>query len=297
MGKGGFAALAIVIGFVGGLVGAFALETLHPLRGPGVAQAAKETAYQRIMRTGEIRCAYANFAPYFIKDSGTGAFSGIWHDHTEAVAKDLGLKVAWTEEVGLGDVSAALDANRVDAFCGGLWSAGKRVRAMDFTRSTAFEPILAYVRIDDHRFDNDLGTMNDPKIVVSTIDGEGGWMAASDDFPKAKLASLPQLATYADMFNQVVTHKADVVFAAPPGAAAFIKNNPNTIRPILKPIRLYTCGFAIKYGENELHNMLNQAQNDLIWNGELDKILAAYEQNKNDFWRPAPPYDLPPATP
>jgi ABC-type amino acid transport substrate-binding protein len=293
MGKGAYALLAIVLGFVAGLAGAVAIESLHPMRSSDGTKAAKETAYERIVRTGEIRCAYANFAPYFIKDSGTGAFSGIWHDYTEAVAAHLGLKVKWAEEVGLGDVSAALDANRVDAFCGGLWSAGKRVRAMDFTRSTAFEPILAYVRVDDHRFDNDLTALNDPGIVVSTIDGEGGWMAAADDFPKAKLASLPQLATYADMFNQVVTRKADVVFAAPPGAAAYLKNNPNTIRPILKPIRLFTCGFAVKYGENELHDMLNQAQNDLIWNGALDKILSAYEQNKNDFWRPAPSYALP----
>lgn len=67
MGKGAYALLTIVLGFTAGLAGAYAIEALHPMRGGDGGKPAKETAYQRIMRTGELRCAYANFAPYFIK--------------------------------------------------------------------------------------------------------------------------------------------------------------------------------------------------------------------------------------
>jgi polar amino acid transport system substrate-binding protein len=258
------------------------------------SNAAAETAYARVMRTGEIRCGYAVYAPYFTKDPATGAYGGIWHDFTEAVADHLGLKVVWAEEVGLGDIGTALDAHRIDVFCGGLWTAGKRERSIDFLRPSAFEPILAYVRADDHRFDAGIDALNDPAIRVSSIDGEGGGLVAAEDFPKATMVSLPQMATYADMFNQVVTGKADVLFAAPSGASVFLRNNPGTLRPLPQKLRVFPVSLAVRYGETDLRDLLDQAQDDVIFNGRMDSILSQYELNKGDFLRVAKPYQQQP---
>ncbi len=251
----------------------------------------KDNSYQRVRKTSVLRCGYGVLAPYFTKDAATGAFGGIWHDYTEAVADHLGVKVVWAEEVGLGDVSAALDARKIDVYCGGLWTAGKRVQAVDFLKAPYYEPMFAYVRTDDHRFDADIDLINDPSVHVSTIDGEGSGLLAAEKFPKATMVSLPQLSNYADMFKQVVTKKADVVLSAPSGAAAFIKNNPESLRAILtQPIKVFPVALAVRYGDNELRDMLNQAQEDVILGGTLDKIMGKYEETKEEFWKVARPY-------
>lgn len=263
-------------------------------QGIAVSSAHEESAYERVLRTNTLRCGYDVTSPYFIKDPKTGALSGIWYDFTEAVADHLGIKVIWTQEIGRGDISAALGSNKIDAYCSGLWSAGKRVRVIDYLHATAYEPLLPYVRSQDHRFDHNLNAINDPSVRVSTMDGEGGGLVASEDFPKAKLVSLPQLANYADMFNQVVTNKADILFAAPSGVAPFLKNNPGTLRPLAdKPLRIFPVSQAVLYGEGELRDMLNQAQDDVINNGTMDKIISKYEVNKGDFWRITKPYAPP----
>jgi len=251
----------------------------------------RDNSYQRVMKTGVLRCGYGILAPYFTKDPATGAFGGIWHDYTEAVADHLGLKVIWAEEVGLGDVSAALDARKIDVYCGGLWTAGKRVRAVDFLKAPYYEPMFAYVRADDHRFDGDIDKINDPSVKISTIDGEGSGLVAAERFPQATMVSLPQLSNYADMFNQVVTKKADVVLSAPSGAAAFIKNNADSLRRILThPIRVFPVALAVRYGDHELRDLLNQAQEDVILGGTFDKIIGKYEESKGEFWTMARPY-------
>lgn len=250
-----------------------------------------ETAYQRVIRTGVIKCGYSVFAPYFTKDPVSGAYGGLWYEQTEAIAKHLGLKVEWAEEIGIANVAAALDSNRVDAYCSGLWAAGERVRSVDLLDPTAFEPMFVYVRTDDHRFDDDIKPVNQPSVRISTMDGEGGSLIAAEDFPNSTLVSLPQTATYADMFNQVVQNKADLVIAAPAGAAAFLQNNPGTIHAISKfPLRVFGCGISIKYGETDLRNMLNRAQRNLIDNGQIEKILAKGEVNPGDFWPPNKSY-------
>ncbi len=256
--------------------------------------APEESAYSRVIRTGTLRCGYAAFAPYFTKDANTGAYGGIWYEFSEAVAAHLGLKIQW-EEVGSSDIGTALDTKKIDAYCAALASAGKRGRVIDFLNPSAFEPVLVYVRPDDHRFDDNINLINDPDVKVSTKDGEFGGIAAAEDFPKATFVSLPQLAEYADVFNQVVTKKADVLLAAPVGAAAFLKNNPGALRPILsKPIRIFPEALGgVKYGENELRDMLNQAQDDVIYNGILDKIFDKYEVKKSEIWRVAKPYEQP----
>lgn len=283
----------LLLAFLAGIAGAYVKDSVLSHKASEAPIVAKESAYDRVLQKNELRCGYSVYPPYFIKDPTTGALSGIWHDLAEVMADHLGVKIVWAEEIGLGDMGIALDSNRIDMYCGGVWTAGKRLRSVDFLKPSAFEPILAYVRADDHRFDNDLSLLNNSNVTVSVIDGEGGALTAAEEFPKAKTASLPQTANYADMFMQVIAHKAVFLLSAQSGAAVFLKSNPGTLRPIMKPIRLYAASFVVKYGEDKLRDLLNQAQDDVIYNGEMEKILSRYEVNKGDFWRVAVPYAPP----
>jgi len=53
----------------------------------------KESAFDRVMRTKTLRCGYTIYPPFFSKDPNTGEFSGLFHDFTEQIGKELGIKI------------------------------------------------------------------------------------------------------------------------------------------------------------------------------------------------------------
>src|SRR4029077_16286628 len=58
---------------------------------------AKETVYDRIMRTKKIRAAWLTYPPAAMKDTKTGKMTGIFVDTLEAMAKNMGLEVEWMQ--------------------------------------------------------------------------------------------------------------------------------------------------------------------------------------------------------
>jgi ABC-type amino acid transport substrate-binding protein len=56
-------------------------------------------AYERIVKSGEIKVGYISYPPGFIKDPNSGIFSGIVNDVFLEVAKNLDLKLVYQEEV------------------------------------------------------------------------------------------------------------------------------------------------------------------------------------------------------
>jgi hypothetical protein len=97
-----------------------------------VAEAKKETAYERVMRTGELRCGYFSWKPAFIKDPNTGEMSGIFHDYMEEIGRALKLKIVWAEEVALGEFPTAIAAGRIDAMCSSTFVTSERARVTRF---------------------------------------------------------------------------------------------------------------------------------------------------------------------
>lgn len=260
------------------------------------AFAAEESAYERVMRTGTIRCGYMTGEPYFMKDPATGALSGIWYDYVEEMGKALGFKIDWAEETGLGDVPVALDAGRIDAFCVGLWISPERARVMDFVAPITYQIVNAYVRQDEVRFDDALAKADSADVRVSCIDGEMSASIARQDFPKAKTLCLPQLTPFSDMFLNVLGGKADIVFASPAAIASFNQHNPPGLKKVggPYPLRLFPESIPVARGSDDLRRMLDHTTGFLINSGRIEKILKKYSKSDNDFIRPAKPYEASP---
>lgn len=70
------------------------------------AEGSVESVYDRVMRTGTIRCGYLAWKDFIDIDPNTGAMTGIIHDYMDALSRNLGLKLEWTAEVGRGDYVA-----------------------------------------------------------------------------------------------------------------------------------------------------------------------------------------------
>ncbi|MCB1538663.1 MAG: transporter substrate-binding domain-containing protein [Rhodospirillales bacterium] len=260
---------------------------------PALSADQKESAYDRVMRTGTIRCGYIVGSPYIMRDPNTGALSGIWHDYSEVLGKALSLKIDWAQEVGYGDYAEALDSGRIDAMCVGLWINPSRARVSDFVVPITYQTIYAWTRAGDTRFDKNMDAVNDPAIRVSCIDGEMSAIIAQEDFPKAALACLPQSVGFSDLFMQVTQKKADIVFASAVAVGEFNRNNKPGLRMVSAayPVRTFPEALAVARGDDDFRRMLDHTTQFLLDSGKINAIIVRYAK-PGDFQYPIKPYEV-----
>lgn len=261
---------------------------------PGGGQQAgsqKETVYDRIIRTGKIRAGYITYPPALMKDTTTGKMSGIFVETLEQAAKNLGLQVVWTEEVGWGAQIEGLNGDRYDIVGSPVWANPTRGKLTTMSIPVYYSGIGIYVRKKDNRFDDDWEKINDEKVKIATIDGETADLIARTQFPKAQRVSLPQLTDISRMFLEVATNKSDVCFAEPYYGFKYLKSNPDSVKNIAaaRPVKILGNCYMFKQGEFQLKHTIDVAVEDLINSGFVDKLLNKYEPYTNTFYRVALP--------
>lgn len=268
----------------------FFLLTLVPL----TAHAAKkeETIYDRVMRTGTVRCGYALWPPVAtLKDPQTGNLTGIYVEIAEKMAQALGLKLEWTEETGWGSFIESLRANRFDLFCAPVWRNAERGRYISYTVPLAYSAMHFYARANDARFDKDLSILDDPAYKLAAMDGEMSQIIARQFFPRAEQVAIPQLGDITQLLLSVSTGKADGVFLEPGLAKDFATKNPGQIRQVTKePYQIFPNSFATKLGEVEFKEMIDSALTELLNQGEIDRIITKYEPDRSIFMPVQKPY-------
>ncbi|MFZ2620648.1 MAG: transporter substrate-binding domain-containing protein [Alphaproteobacteria bacterium] len=260
----------------------------------GGAAAAKETAYERVMRTGVLRCGYGMWPPHMlIKDPQTGKVGGIMHDIVEDMASRLSLKVEWAEETGWGNWIEAMRSGRFDAFCAGNWMTAERGRYVSYlTPPLFYNPVYAYVRVDETRFDAyDFTTINRPDIKISAQDGEMSDLIAKKYFPLAQAVNIPQLADLNDILLNVAMKKADIVFNEASFVNGFLAQNPGKLKKLSdKPFNIFSLALSIPQEENRLKGMMETALTEMQGQGVIEKIVRSYEPDPGIILMPQPPY-------
>jgi ABC-type amino acid transport substrate-binding protein len=251
----------------------------------------KESAYERIIRTGKIRAAYLTYPPALVKDTSSGKLSGTFYETLEQIAKNLELKLEWTEEVGWGAQIEGLEADRYDIVGSPVWANPTRGKLTTLSRPVYYSGIGVYVRSADDRFDGDLAKINSPDVRIATVDGETADQIARTQFPNAQRVTLPQLTDISQMLLEVASNKADVVFTEPYFVNEYLKSNPGKIKNVAaeKPIRVLGNCYMFKKNEVQLEEMLDVAIEDLQNRGFVDEVLKKYEPMPNTFYRVAEP--------
>ncbi len=255
----------------------------------GVSEVSKETAFDRVIRTGVLRCGYAMSPPMLLKDPNTGELSGLSYDIMTNFASELDIKIDWVEEVGWGDFIEGLRSNRYDMFCSQLWPDAGRLKNLALVGPVIYSFLYPYARADDDRFDGNLQRINQSDIRVPVIDGDISYSMAENGFPKAERLSLSQMATFADMIQSVLTKKADIFFFD----VAMIEAIPEEDRKKLKRVPdiesafTYSSYFGLLAGETQLQSTLNVIIQKMIDDGRLEKLAASYS---SDYVTPAKGY-------
>ncbi|MGQ0527809.1 MAG: substrate-binding periplasmic protein [Alphaproteobacteria bacterium] len=249
--------------------------------------------FQKVLKSGTLRCGYAAWEPMFVIDSNTGKLSGISYDIIEKVGEKLGLKIEWVEETSWADYPQALAAGRFDAFCVAGWPNTPRARVIQFTKPVVYSSINVYAKADDNRFDADIKILNDPAYKIVFIDGTTPQIITKEAFPAAEPYALPALTPYAEWFLNIYMGKADALVADSATANHFIKFNPGKIRlvPSGKELRVFPNVFSVAMGEYDLQQALDTTLTELNNVGTIDAVIRKYEPFPGTYFPVARPYE------
>ncbi len=265
----GICALFLVIGS-----GFYAQTETH-------AKPQKESVYERVIRTGKLRCGYFIESPFTMKDENTGEFSGLSVDLAKMLAKNLNLELEWTEEISFATFPQDLKNKRYDMVCGSVFVISERGKFMDYTNPYAFVSVLGYVRPETIQFDKDFDTVNWDNVKIAGLDGEAASIVAKKLLPQAKMEILSQLSSISEMLMLVSTGKADIGFVLPSVFENFNAHNPNKLRQagLDRPLYKYAMSFGVARGQEEFKSMMNNALLQVSTSGELNTLFKKYDPN------------------
>lgn len=259
----------------------------------GVVTKSESSVYDRVMKSGKLRCGYALYKPGCMKDPNTGKLSGIGIEALELVAKNLGLEIEFGEEVGWGTMLEGLQTGRYDIIATPVWTQGNRARVADFSKPLYFSPVFAYVKAGNKKLiGKDVSILNSKEFSIGTIDGATAEKIAQEEFPNARRVSLTQLSDFSQLLMNVSTGKADATFTELADATGFLKNNPNSIEQMNpgKPVRIFPSCWLIKRGQFELKEMIDTALEQLQNSGVIDRLIKKYEPAEGTVYRVKAPY-------
>ena len=256
-----------------------------------VFAAEKESAYDRVMRTGVIRCGYAIWRPILFTDLNSGVITGLAHDMMEKAAEKLSLKVEWSEEVSYGTIIAGLETGRYDMICTGMYQNAPRSRSIAFTVPFLYSPMFPLVRVDETRIKGP-ADLNKPETTIAVLEGEAGSIFAHEAYPKAKFLAIPQLSDFALMYEEVAQKKADVSLAEMGSFIAYDKANPGKLKALNpnQPLAVFPVVMGLPPGDVRLKTAIDAAITEMLNDGTIDRLSAQYIQPSNAFLPVAKPY-------
>lgn len=255
---------------------------------------AVSSAYSKVIDSGVIRAAYISYPPGCIVDPKTKEVTGIFPDALREIAKNLKLKVEFTEEVGWESMLEGLETRRYDMIGAGVWSNATRGKLATLSIPAYYSGIGVWVRPNETRVSpaNDWASINSEGIRIAAIDGSTPLLIAQTQFPKAKIVSYPDHTTESQLFLDVVAGKADVFFAEPYQGSKFLESNPSSVKNLAaaNPIRIFADVYIMPRNEPQFKSMIDNALQELQNSGTMERIIKKYEGNNTFFYPVAVPY-------
>ena len=251
----------------------------------------KESAFDRVMKSGVIRCGYWVRSPMITKDLNTGKLSGAYVEYIEGMAKNMDLKIEWAGEINLSTYLQDVNQGKFDAECATGWPNSIRGKFVEYTKPIGYMPMYAYAKAGNVSFDNNLKAINKKDIRFSGHDGGTNTMVHDKFFPESQLVSVVGDAPATEPLDMIKYGKADVTVFTTFEGNAYMKENPDTLHRVESdPIRIIPVNMSVAAGEFRFLNMLNTATDEMINDGSLEKIFEKYGLDKNVILRSAKPY-------
>lgn len=244
------------------------------------AESAQESAYDRVIRTGVLKCGYLLYPPLLMKDAKTGEMSGVAYDLVKEIASRLSLKVEWTEEVGTDVMLQGLETGRYDAFCLPMFASSARARVAYFTDPVFFATTYVVTAANDHRFDQNPMLLNDPQYKIASLEGEASSILARQRFSKATSHSVPQIQGYSFVLKDVAIGKADATISDLISITDYNKENSEKLKVLKPALFKHELAFALPR-DISLKLMFDTTIHEMLTEEWVELTLA---KKYPDYW-------------
>jgi cyclohexadienyl dehydratase len=260
------------------------------LAAPARAEPAPNNAYDHVIATSTIRCAYGTSKPWIWIDAKDNLLKGLVFDIVNAAAKQLNLKLDWPGETGWSELPTLLYQGKADVACSTMWNDPARGRQAAFTRPLFYTAIYAYSRDGDAKTAADIDR---PETRIVVQEGDFNESFARRRFPHASVVVLAPTSTFSEQFVSVATNKADVIISDAMAAETYNAANDKKVRKIEfgAPLAVYGNSFAVSIKEPALKEMIDSAVAYLLQTGIIDSLTADFRKAHPDaIVLPARPY-------
>lgn len=250
--------------------------------------AERESAFDRVLRTGTLRCGYFVMDSLLTKDLKTGKMGGPGYDIITAMAKNLSLKVEWVQEAGFASMGNDLNTGRYDMVCAPVVPNGPRARVMSMSRTVFSQPVTIWLHKDDPRLvQKDPSWLNAGMTKFISVDGTAFTTLIENFFPQAAIVALPELTPVSDMYLELKGRKVDAMLMTTYNAVKFAEKNEGIVHQYTDRIVNYpTYQFPLPQGDAKMQSMVNMALQELVYNGVIDAVLGKYDPEKIYYKRP-----------
>lgn len=264
---------------------------------PSFAEASSESAFNRVVTSGVLKCGYGSWEPGVIKDPTTGKMRGIFVEMLEATGKMAGFTVEWTAETDWGQIGEALRSRKIDAFCAGMANDASRGKYLAYTHPFTYWAFDVLVRADDTRFPEGkltLADINKPEFGMAYTEGDVLETIVKTELPDIKRVALPPLGSPADNMMHLMSKKTDLIVFPKVMLQNYEKQNPKgqiRLVELKEPLRIYGNVIAIDIHETALQNYLNAAVDEFVNSGSYMRIKSKYDADyPGAFLRPVKAY-------
>jgi len=231
-----------------------------------------------ISKSGELRaCFEAGYMPFEMK-SKKNTYIGFDIDIGKLMAKHMGVKYVPVNTAWDGIIPALL-TGKCDIITAGMTITSERNMRVNFVdpyiiigQSILLNPKLKG-KITNYK------DLNDPKYTIASKLGTTGEQATKKFIGKAKYNAFE---TETDAAIEVANGKADAMIYDMPFISIYAAQNADKTTAILEPFTYEPLGWAIKQGDADLLNFLNNFLRQSKGDGTYDRIYKKWFES--DAW-------------
>lgn len=237
-----------------------------------------------IAQKKNIRLGYVIYPPSCMNDdSNSEKPFGIGPEILDLIEQKLNIKFDWVKQVSWGNMIKGLNDNEYDMIGTLMWETFERSTLASFSTPIFFSPINVYSRTELKNkltFEKCKVKYNNAKFTIGVIPGEVSDTITKSYFPLAKKVELDENAKNFDIVKKFKNKEIDLCFLEPYIAQnselEMYTLNKTDSSLLLDDRILFPNSFMLRQKDIAFTKKLNIAINELIREGEIDKILREH---------------------
>ncbi|MCD6503033.1 MAG: basic amino acid ABC transporter substrate-binding protein [Thermoplasmata archaeon] len=212
----------------------------------------------------------ADFPPFEYKDPNTGEIVGFDIELIKLIAQRLGYDRVEIKDMDFDSLIPALDAGQIDVAIAGITITEKRKQEVDFSIPYWSADQAVVIRKGSGITINDIKDLYGLTIGVQT--GTTGAIFVEENV--GQNATIKEYPTYVEALQALITGQIDAIVVDTPVAQRFTQQYDVEIVHVFQTGEQY--GIAVKKGNTELLNKINQALQEIMNSNEWNQLIEKY---------------------